>query len=136
MSERRLRCRSRETAPARDGEPTSRSSRLRVKVSDSDPAVSQNRATHPIVFEQALHSYFAVSNIAAVGISGLTGTTYIDKTEAGRREQETELLVTEVDPVWWSPSGFQRRLHRCPRHVRHTHPSFAVRWSSWSARAE
>src|SRR5712672_3415128 len=42
----------------------------------------------------------------------------------------------EVDPVWWSPSGFQRRLHRCPRHVRHTHRNFAVKWSNWSAPAE
>src|SRR3981189_3513372 len=38
----------------------------------------------------------------------------------------------EVDPVWWSLSVFQRRLHRCPRHVRHTHPNFAVKWLTWS----
>src|SRR6516164_8306700 len=46
----------------------------------------QNRAKHPIVFEEALHSYFAISDIAEVGISGLAGTGYIDKTDAARRK--------------------------------------------------
>jgi glucose-6-phosphate 1-epimerase len=65
--------------------------------------IVQNRAAHAIVFEQALHSYFATSDIDAVGISGLAGTTYIDKTKAGRRERETALLITigsETDCVY------------------------------------
>jgi glucose-6-phosphate 1-epimerase len=63
----------------------------------------QNRAMHPITFEEALHSYFAVSNVTAVAISGLAGTTYVDKTEGARRKQETAPLVTvgaETDPVY------------------------------------
>jgi glucose-6-phosphate 1-epimerase len=62
----------------------------------------QNRAPHPITFEEALHSYFAISDIAAVAISGLAGTAYIDKTQAGRRERQTAALVTigaETDRV-------------------------------------
>ena len=54
----------------------------------------QNRAKHPIVFEEALHSYFAISDIAEVGISGLAGTSYIDKTDAARRKLQTTDLVT------------------------------------------
>ena len=53
----------------------------------------QNRATHPITFE-ALHAYFAISDISTVAISGLAGTTYIDKTEAARRKPQTAALVT------------------------------------------
>ena len=49
----------------------------------------QNRAAHPIIFEEALHSYFAVSDITAVAISGLGGTTYIDKTEGARRKPQS-----------------------------------------------
>ena len=63
----------------------------------------QNRATHPITFEEALHSYFAVSDVTAVAISGLAGTTYVDKTEGARRKQETAPLVTvraETDRVY------------------------------------
>jgi len=63
----------------------------------------QNRATHPITFEEALHSYFAVSDVTAVAISGLAGTTYVDKTEGARRKQQTAPLVTvraETDRVY------------------------------------
>jgi hypothetical protein len=31
----------------------------------------QNRATHPIIFEEALHTYFAISDISTIAISGL-----------------------------------------------------------------
>jgi D-hexose-6-phosphate mutarotase len=63
----------------------------------------QNRATHLITFEGALHSYFAVSDVTAVAISGLAGTTYIDKTQAGRRERQVAALVgvvAETDRVY------------------------------------
>src|SRR5262249_35801991 len=33
----------------------------------------QNRGSHPITFEEALHSYFAVSDVTAVAIAGLAG---------------------------------------------------------------
>jgi D-hexose-6-phosphate mutarotase len=29
----------------------------------------QNRATHPIIFEEALHAYFAISDISTIAIS-------------------------------------------------------------------
>jgi len=39
----------------------------------------QNRATHPIVFEEALHSYFAISDIAdLVTITAETDSVYLD----------------------------------------------------------
>ena len=63
----------------------------------------QNRGSHPITFEEALHSYFAVSDVTAVAIAGLAGTVYIDKTEAGRRKRQTAALVTigaETDRVY------------------------------------
>ena len=55
----------------------------------------QNRAAHPIVFEEALHSYFGVSDITAIAISGLAGAMYLDKTQGGRRERETAALGFE-----------------------------------------
>jgi len=63
----------------------------------------QNRATHPIIFEEALHTYFAISDITGIAISGLAGTTYVDKTEGARRKQQTAPLVTvraETDRVY------------------------------------
>lgn len=63
----------------------------------------QSRATQLITFEEALHCYFAVSDVTAVAISGLSGTTYIDKTQASRREREAAALVSvgaETDRVY------------------------------------
>ena len=63
----------------------------------------QNRATHPIIFEEALHTYFAISDITGIAISGLAGTTYIDKSDAARRKPQTAALVTitaETDSVY------------------------------------
>lgn len=63
----------------------------------------QNRASHAIEFEEALHSYFAVSDIADIAILGLAGAAYIDKTSGGtRRQQAAERLTiaTETDSVY------------------------------------
>ena len=68
----------------------------------------QNRAAHAIAFEEALHSYFAVSDIGSVAVSGLTGATYIDKTDAMRRKLRTEPLLTiaaETDSVYLDTTG-------------------------------
>jgi hypothetical protein len=89
----------------------------------------QNRATHPITFEEALHAYFAISDISTIAISGLAGTTYIDKTEAARRKPQTATLVTitaETDRVYldttgrcaiedrgWPPPRRHRKGRRC-----------------------
>jgi glucose-6-phosphate 1-epimerase len=37
-------------------------------------------------FEEALHTYFAVSDVREVAVEGLAGTTYIDKTDGFKRK--------------------------------------------------
>src|ERR1700730_10047633 len=52
--------------------------------------------------KEALHSYFAVGDIAQVAVSGLEGTTYIDKTDGLKRKQtgnEAIRLTKETDQV-------------------------------------
>ncbi len=39
-------------------------------------------------FEEALHSYFAVGDIAQVAVTGLAGTEYFDKADGGRRKRQ------------------------------------------------
>jgi glucose-6-phosphate 1-epimerase len=78
----------------------------------------QNRATRPIIFEEALHAYFAISDISTIAISGLAGTTYIDKTEAARRKTQTAALVTiagETDRVYLDTPG-RCAIEAPPRH--------------------
>jgi glucose-6-phosphate 1-epimerase len=54
-------------------------------------------------FEVALHTYFAVSDIADIAIEGLAGRAFIDKVAGGAARQETAPLLRiagEVDRVY------------------------------------
>ena len=101
----------------------------------------QNRATQPIVFEEALHSYFAISDIAKIAISGLAGATYIDKTDAGRRKLQNADLVAitaETDRVYLDTSrqcviedrGWRRRIL-----IEKDGAASSVVWSPWAEKA-
>ena len=101
----------------------------------------QNRATQPIVFEEALHSYFAISDIAKIAISGLAGATYIDKTDAGRRKLQNADLVTitaEADRVYLDTPrqcaiedrGWRRRIL-----IEKDGAASSVVWSPWAEKA-
>jgi glucose-6-phosphate 1-epimerase len=101
----------------------------------------QNRATHPIVFEEALHSYFAISDVAEIAISGLAGATYIDKTDAGRRKVQTMDLVAiaaETDRVYLDTPrqcviedrGWRRRIV-----IEKDGAASSVVWNPWAEKA-
>ncbi len=63
----------------------------------------QNRSTRPIFFEEAPHTYFAISDISHVAVSGLEGTTYIDKTDAAKRKPQTDppiSVTAETDRIY------------------------------------
>jgi glucose-6-phosphate 1-epimerase len=101
----------------------------------------QNRAKHQLTFEEALHGYFAVADIIDVVISGLAGTTYIDKTQASRRKPQTQALVTigaETDRVYLdTPArcviedrGWRRRVV-----VEKIGAASTVVWNPWAEKA-
>ena len=57
----------------------------------------------PFMFEEALHSYFHVGDVREVRVTGLGGTAYLDKTQAGREMMEglASLRITaETDRVY------------------------------------
>lgn len=61
-----------------------------------------NRGAEPLKFEAALHTYFTISDIANIAISGLEGTSYIDKTDGfARKVQPGEpiRIAKETDQV-------------------------------------
>ncbi|HVC56995.1 MAG TPA: D-hexose-6-phosphate mutarotase [Stellaceae bacterium] len=101
----------------------------------------QNRSTHPIFFEEALHTYFAISDISQVAVSGLDGTTYIDKTDAAKRQPQTDALATitaETDRVYLNtPSrcaiedhGWRRRIV-----IEKEGAASTVLWNPWAEKA-
>ncbi|MFP4053312.1 MAG: D-hexose-6-phosphate mutarotase [Phycisphaerae bacterium] len=59
-----------------------------------------NLGDQPFEITEALHSYFAVSNVGDIRIEGLEGTPYIDKVDGDARKQQGDEAVTfdgEVD---------------------------------------
>jgi glucose-6-phosphate 1-epimerase len=101
----------------------------------------QNRATHAITLEEALHTYFAISDITGVAISGLAGTTYIDKIDAARRKPQTASLVTitaETDRVYLDTPGrcaIEDRGWRRRIVIEKVGAASSVVWNPWAEKA-
>lgn len=98
--------------------------------------VSYNCGAEPVTFSQALHTYFAVSDVRQVSIEGLDGLRYIETLanweereqtgdltftgETDRIYQDTPGVLSIVDPEW------QRRIH-----IRSTGSKSAILWNPW-----
>ena len=62
----------------------------------------RNSGQQALTFEEGLHTYFAVADISQVAISGLAGSTYIDKTDGFQRKVtggEPLRIARETDQV-------------------------------------
>jgi D-hexose-6-phosphate mutarotase len=84
--------------------------RYRVRVGAAlDLALEvENRSAASFTFEAALHTYLAVSDVAAVSVTGLAGARYVDKTDslATKREGAAPLRLTgETDRVYGGATG-------------------------------
>ena len=63
---------------------------------------TRNDAKEPLIYEEALHSYFTIADIHQTSVSGLEGTTYIDKTDGFKRKKlgdEPLRIAKETDQV-------------------------------------
>jgi glucose-6-phosphate 1-epimerase len=100
-----------------------------------------NRSERPLVFEEALHSYFAISGIGNVAIGGLEGTTYIDKTDHFTRKVQSSAplrIGKETDQVHLnttadcviSDSQWNRRIV-----IHKTGSQSTVVWNPWIEKA-
>ena len=99
-----------------------------------------NRSSQAFVFEEALHSYFAVSDVKQVSLRGLQGANYVDKVSALAHftEAAAELRITgETDRVYDSAATCQivdPGLKRTIR-VEKEHSASTVIWNPWAERA-
>ncbi len=92
-------------------------------------------------FENCLHSYFEVGDIAAVSVAGLKGQNYLDW--VAKCLEETELsdalrIASEVDRVYQNSTGaveiLDPRLHRKIRIEKQGSASTVV-WNPWIAKS-
>lgn len=131
-------------AAARGGFPHELALSLTVRVGRAlrlDLAV-QNTDAAPRVFEAALHSYLAVSDVRQVCIGGLEGVAYVDKTAGMARQpgaSEPIVIAGETDRVYLGATGtvtiedpgWRRRVV-----VGKSGSSTTVVWNPWVAKAK
>ncbi len=66
-----------------------------------------NDAVEPLVFEEALHTYYAVADIHEISVNGLEGVTYLDKNDnLQAKQQHGAITITEpTDRVYLNTSS-------------------------------
>lgn len=95
-----------------------------------------NQSSHDVAFSCALHSYFAISDIADVAVTGLDGCQYIDmidemsvKTQDGdiRVDQEVDRMYSDVtDPITLVDKSWQRQVV-----VKSENSQSTIVWNPW-----
>jgi glucose-6-phosphate 1-epimerase len=103
---------------------------------------TRNQAPAPLVYEEALHTYFAISDIRQVAVSGLENTAYIDKTDGFQRKVQGDAplrIANETDQVHLSTTAacvihdpeWNRRIT-----VEKSGSSTTVVWNPWIEKAK
>lgn len=104
--------------------------------------VTNNSKDREFVFENCLHTYFAVADVTAISISGLKGVSYLDKVASFLEKTETSdaiRIASEVDRVFLNTPGTvdisDPRLGRRIRVEKEGSASTVV-WNPWVAKAQ
>jgi glucose-6-phosphate 1-epimerase len=100
-----------------------------------------NDAAAPLVFEEALHTYYAVADIHEVSVSGLEGVTYLDKNDnlQAKQQQGAITITGPTDRVYFNTAstcilhdaGSKRRIS-----VAKTGSNTTVVWNPWESGAQ
>jgi glucose-6-phosphate 1-epimerase len=118
--------------------------RLRVRLTrDLELALEmENAGGEPFSFEAALHTYFAVGDVRAVSIDGLSGLQYVDKVDGGVEKTQAAGVVQlsgETDRIYKRHRGsctiadqtLRRRIT-----VRKEGSNATVVWNPWSSKGD
>jgi D-hexose-6-phosphate mutarotase len=104
--------------------------------------VTNQAAEDTLTFENCFHTYFAVSDITSICISGLKGVSYLDKVAnfAPRTEAEDAIRISsEVDRIYLNTAGpieiLDPRLGRKIR-IEKQGSNSTVIWNPWIAKAQ
>jgi len=104
--------------------------------------VTNQAAEDSLTFENCFHTYFAVSDVTSISISGLKGASYLDKVANFAQRLETEDAIrisSEVDRIYLNTAGLLEivdpRLGRKIRIEKQGSNSTVV-WNPWVARSQ
>lgn len=101
---------------------------------------THNRAAHPLLLSQALHTYFRVGAVESATVEGLAGCRYLDKVAGGEAEQQGAVTIQqEVDRIYLDTPPqltildpvLQRRLV-----IESSGSRSAVVWNPWQLKTE
>jgi len=98
--------------------------------------ITENTGNAVFEISEALHTYFAISDVDNISITGLEGCAYLDKVEGFRRKTQSGAITiaSEVDRVYINTEadcliedrGLKRRIRIAKRGSRST-----VVWNPW-----
>lgn len=102
--------------------------------------LTRNASDAPVVIGEALHTYFAVSDVRGVTVEGLDGCEYLDKVDGGQRKRQAGAIAFtgETDRVYLGTGadclivdpGLKRRIRIEKQGSRST-----VVWNPWDEKA-
>jgi glucose-6-phosphate 1-epimerase len=100
----------------------------------------ENTGSSSFSFEEALHTYYAVSNVTAIKLAGLNSIEYLDKTDSNKKKTQSGDLVvdSETDRVFLDTSGpvaIEDTLLRRRILVEKQHSRSTVIWNPWKQKA-
>ena len=102
--------------------------------------IIDNTSGKDLSYSAALHSYFNISDISGIKISGLDGKTFIDTLDDTRHVQEGDItFAAETDLVYLDTEdtciiedpGFKRKIK-----ISKTGSRSTVVWNPWDAKAQ
>lgn len=128
--------------PAEASDPSPLRARLTVTLGDRLEIALEttNPTTAPVVLTEALHTYFAVSDIAKAEIAGLDGASYLDKLDGFARKRQSGPIVVdrEVDRIYESAAAVSLIDHGHRRRItvdNRGSSTTTVIWNPWIAKA-
>ncbi len=94
-----------------------------------------NRGTNPVRFEEALHTYFRISDVRQARVHGLDAVTYLDNTDANKsKRQDSALALTApTDNAYDTEAPAEILDPVLPRRLRteKLHSSTTIVWNPW-----
>ena len=92
--------------------------------------ISVNQGAENLYISQALHSYFNISHINQINITGLETTDYIDKLNNNSINTQNDVILISgetdrvyqgtMSDIWLNDQGFKRRLRICKQNSNST----------------
>lgn len=100
-----------------------------------------NDGASPLVFEEALHTYYKVADVHEITVTGLEGVTYLDKNDLLQaKKQDGAISITgPTDRVYLNTTAtcvIHDTMSKRRIHVAKTNSNTTVVWNPWESGAK